>query len=79
MNKKAKLKLSIQDQQGLREFSLDGNGPWTIGRGEDAEVTLQEKRSSRRHARITAESGTLLIFSERFKFLKTSTESLRIR
>ncbi|MBA4685257.1 MAG: FHA domain-containing protein, partial [Planctomycetes bacterium] len=61
MNKKAKLKLSIQDQQGLREFSLDGNGPWTIGRGEDAEVTLQEKRSSRRHARITAESGTLLI------------------
>ncbi|MGB1397015.1 MAG: FHA domain-containing protein, partial [Planctomycetota bacterium] len=61
MNKKAKLKLSIKDQQGRREFSLDGNGPWIIGRGEEAEVTLLEKRSSRRHARITVESGNLLI------------------
>lgn len=61
MSNKPKLKLSIKDQQGRREISLGGNGPWVIGRGEDVEVTLLEKRSSRRHARITVESGTLLI------------------
>lgn len=61
MNKNSRVKLVIKDQRGHREISLNGNGPWIIGRGEDVEVPLAEQRSSRRHARLVIDSGALII------------------
>lgn len=37
---------------GDETHTLEGNGPWSVGRAEDNEITIQDPNVSRRHARL---------------------------
>ena len=60
MNKKQTLILVVKDQNGTREVTLHGNGPWIIGRGDTPEVGLAENRCSRKHAQLRLERNLLI-------------------
>ncbi len=55
------LQLSIQDYDGKSTLIPLTDGEFTIGRDEDNSICLTERNVSRRHARITARSGTVYI------------------
>lgn len=40
---------------------LEGRGPWTIGRSEDNDVTIDEPNVSRKHARLSRADGGFVV------------------
>lgn len=42
-------------------YPLEGSGPWTVGRSESNEVTIDDPNVSRRHARISREDRGFVV------------------
>jgi pSer/pThr/pTyr-binding forkhead associated (FHA) protein len=61
MNEDTGIRLRICDSAGKWHITLDGSGPWVIGRDAACEVVISDDRASRRHAVLRRSSRGLVV------------------
>lgn len=59
VGKRGRWRLVLVTDEGASSFALPVSGTVTVGRGDDAELRLDDRAASRKHVKLTVESGSV--------------------